>query len=272
MLETIVGGKEFRIDPGETCIAVEASDAAAFMLLNPTTSVPVSLTEAGVVPALGRLDESLQQFDDANRRAAAASQNEFWKMRHDFARQWATQQPLPSLPQTPSAQDVPTNPIDAFLAAKTHSAVTASAETLIADARTFHDNVLPILRDHCFRCHGEIVNGGLLLNSREAAIRSGDSESSALVPGNADESELVRRIHSLDPVEKMPPGGGGLNVEQIATLETWIKDGLTWPAPPVTEQDITPPSILTILLITARNNEISIRWQLCSNKNQSPFL
>lgn len=245
VLETIVGGKEFRTDPGETCVAVEADDGTAFMLLNPTTSVPVPMTDAGVVPALGRLDESLQQFDDANRRAAAASQNEFWKMRHDFARQWATQQPLPSLPQTPSAQDVPANPIDAFLAAKTHIAVTASAETPIAEARAFHDNVLPILRDNCFRCHGDKINGGLLLNSREAAIKGGDSESSALVPGNANESELVRRIQSLDPVEKMPPGGGGLNAEQIATLETWIRDGAKWPAPPVTEQDITPPAILT---------------------------
>ncbi len=245
VLETIVGGKEFRTDPGETCVAIEADDGTAFMLLNPTTSAPIPLTNAEVVPALARLEESLQQFDDANRRAAAASQNEFWKMRHDFARQWTAQHPAPSLPDAPSTPDTAANPIDAFIAAKTQRAITASAATPIEEARAFHDNVLPILRDNCFRCHGDKVNGGLLLNSREAAIKGGDSESSALVPGNADESELMRRIQSHDPDEKMPRGRDGLKPEQTATLETWIKDGAKWPAPPVTEQDIAPPPMLT---------------------------
>lgn len=242
VLESIVGGKAFRTDPGEICVAVESDDGTAFMLLNPTTSLPISLTDAEVVPALARLEESLQQFDDANRRAAAASQNEFWKMRHDFARQWAAQHPAPTVP---GLSNVAANPIDAFLTAKVKRALMASAETPIAEARVFHDNVLPILRDNCFRCHGDKVNGGLLLNSREAAITGGDSEASALVPGNADESELIRRIQSHDPDEKMPPGGDGLKPEQIATLETWIKDGAKWPAPPITEQDITPPPMLT---------------------------
>ena len=241
VLESIVGGKAFRTDPGEICVAVESEDGAAFMLLNPTTSLPISLTDAEVVPALQRLEERLSQFDDANRRTAAASQNDFWNMRHDFARQWAAQHPSPTVPDV---SEPAAHPIDAFLSAKAHRAVTAAAETPIAEARAFHDNVLPILRDNCFRCHGDKVNGGLLLNSRDAAIKGGDSESSALVPGNADESELMRRIQSHDPDEKMPPGGDGLKPEQVATLQTWIKDGAKWPAPPVTEQDVTPPPVL----------------------------
>ncbi len=245
VLESIVGGKAFRTDPGETCVAVEASDGAAFMLLNPTPSQSIPLTDAEVIPALARLEESLQQFDDANRRSAAVSQNEFWKMRHDFAHQWAAQHPSATVPQSPAGQHAATNPIDAFLAAKTQRAVTASGTTPIAEARAFHDNVLPILRDNCFRCHGDKVNGGLLLNSREAAIKGGDSESSAVVPGNADESELMRRIRSHDAEEKMPPGGDGLKQEHITTLETWINDGAKWPAPPVTEQDIVAPPVLT---------------------------
>ena len=242
VLESIVGGKAFRTDPGEVCVAVESEDGTAFMLLNATTSLPISLTDAEVVPALARLEERLKQFDDANRRAAAASQEDFWNKRHEFARQWAVQHPAATVP---GVLQVAANPIDAFLSAKAQRALTASAETPIAEARAFHDNILPILSDNCFRCHGDKVNGGLLLNSRDAAIKGGDSESAALVPGNADESELMRRIQSHDPDEKMPPGGNGLKPEQIATLESWIKDGAKWPAPPVTEKDIAPPPILT---------------------------
>lgn len=241
VLESIVGGKAFRTDPGEMCVAVESEDGTAFMLLNPTTSLPISLADAEVVPALIRLEKRLQRFDDENRQAVAASQNEFWKMRHDFARQWAAAHPSPTVPVVPEAA---AHPIDAFLSAKAHRAVAEAAETPIAEARAFHDNVLPILRDNCLRCHGDKVNGGLLLNSREAAIKGGDSETSALVPGNADESELMRRIKSHDPDEKMPPGGDGLQPEQIAVLEEWIKDAAKWPAPPVTEQDVTPPPVL----------------------------
>jgi len=245
VLEMLVGGKAFRTDPGEICVAVESDDGNSFLLLNPTASAPVQLTDADVEPILVRLEESLQQFDDANRRAAAASQDGFWNKRHDFARQWATQHPAPSSPQAQPTSDVTANPIDAFLATKAQRAVTASAETPIAEARAFHENVLPILWDNCFRCHGDKVNGGLLLNSREAAIKGGDSESPALVPGNADESELMRRILSHDPDEKMPPGGDGLKSEQIAVLDAWIKEGAKWPAPPVTEKDIAPPKHLT---------------------------
>ncbi|MBC7965718.1 MAG: DUF1549 domain-containing protein, partial [Fuerstia sp.] len=238
VLETLVGGKAFRTDPGEICVAVEADDGRNFLLLNPGTSEPVSLTDADVTAALARMEESLQAFDAQTRRTAGSSQDEFWNMRHDYARQWAAQHPAPPVPESGA------HPIDAFLGAKTRRALTASSETPLADARKFHGEILPILRDNCFRCHGDKVNGGLLLNSREAAIKGGDSEMAALAPGNVEVSELMRRIRSADPDERMPPGGNGLESEQIAALAAWIQDGANWPAPPVTEQDIVPPPLL----------------------------
>ncbi len=239
VLETLVGGKAFRTDPGEICVALETDDGSSFQLLSPDVSSPVLLTDADVTDALAGLNESLRAFDTESRRTAASSQDGFWNMRHEFARSWAAQNPAPFAPESA------VHAIDAFLAAKIERAIVASAGTPIAEARAFHSDVLPILRDNCFRCHGDRVNGGLLLNSRDAAIKGGDSETPALIPGNAVDSELMRRIRAQSPDERMPPGDDGLNPHEIAALDVWIRDGANWPAPPVTEQDVTPPPLLT---------------------------
>ncbi|MFO0911618.1 MAG: PSD1 and planctomycete cytochrome C domain-containing protein [Pirellulales bacterium] len=92
----------------------------------------------------------------------------------------------------------------------------------------FQSQVLPILREHCFRCHGdESTEGGLILHSRESVIHGGDS-GPAIEPGRAAESLLLRRVEGLD-VEPMPPEGERLSAEQVATLRRWIEQGAVWP-------------------------------------------
>ena len=106
------------------------------------------------------------------------------------------------------------NPIDAFISQKIAYAKAAAAETSAAEAKHFHEKVLPILRNECFRCHGEKSRGGLQLDSRAAALKAGDSELPAVVPGDVEASELIRRIQSHDEAERMPPTGKGLTTEQ----------------------------------------------------------
>lgn len=239
VLETLVGGKAFRTDPGEACVALQTDDGKSFVLLSPDGGASsVSLTDHDVTAALARHEAALQEFDDHSRRAAAASQNAFWKMRHEVARQWATAHPAPPVPKNAA------HPIDAFLGEKIEQALAESSRTPLAEARQFHTTVLPILRDECFRCHGDKENGGLRLNTREAAMRGGDSESPAVIPGNVAESELIRRITSTDPDERMPPGAKPLKAEQIAVLEAWVKSGATWPAPPVSPEEVAAPPFL----------------------------
>ena len=240
VLEIVVGGKAFRTDPGETCVAVQTGDGASYTLLRPagSDSPPVALTDADVGAALVRLEATLAAFDDDNRRTAAASQEAFWTRRHAAAREWARRHPAP----TPPANRA--HPIDAFLAAKIERALADASKSSPAEARQFHGHVLPVLRDECFRCHGDKENGGLRLNSREAALKGGDSESHAVVPGNLEESELIRRIRSTDPGERMPPGAKPLTPAQIATLEAWVQAGAGWPAPPVAADDVAPPPVL----------------------------
>lgn len=96
----------------------------------------------------------------------------------------------------------------------------------------FNRDVRSILSDKCYACHGPDQN------KREADLRLDDEQSAkadhdgkvAIVPGKPDESELLRRILSPDPDERMPPGSTGkaLTDAEIETLRQWIAQGATW--------------------------------------------
>lgn len=94
----------------------------------------------------------------------------------------------------------------------------------------YERQVRPILVDNCLACHGadsETRYGGLRLDKREAALSGGDSQLQAIVPGNADGSELIKRITSTDPDVVMPPSHHAeqLKPEQIEILKRWIAQG-----------------------------------------------
>jgi hypothetical protein len=71
-----------------------------------------------------------------------------------------------------------------------------------ADAPTFNRDIRPLLSDRCYACHGP--DSG----SREADLRLDTSEGAtewAIVPGDADSSEVISRVTSDDPDMQMPP-------------------------------------------------------------------
>lgn len=93
----------------------------------------------------------------------------------------------------------------------------------------FNRQIRPLLSDACFQCHGPDESnrkGGLRLDVADAARKGGDS-GPLLVPGNADESELWKRLTSTDPNEVMPPPKSGkvIKPEQLAALKQWIIEG-----------------------------------------------
>ncbi|MGE0411924.1 MAG: DUF1553 domain-containing protein [Verrucomicrobiales bacterium] len=225
VLELIVGGKNQRTDTGELCVAIESADGKAFSILRAAGWPDLPLTDAQVEPALAEVEASLARFDDANRRAASKSRDSFWQKRHALAKEWVKNNPPPSPPREG-------HPVDAFINAKIENTLAASAATSDT-AKAFHGEVLPILREECFRCHGEKDKGGLKLNTRDAALRGGDSEVPSIIPGDPAASALIERIRSDDKDLVMPPTGERLTEAQITRLESWIRDGATWPAPPV---------------------------------------
>ncbi|MDZ4853187.1 MAG: PSD1 and planctomycete cytochrome C domain-containing protein [Pirellulaceae bacterium] len=92
----------------------------------------------------------------------------------------------------------------------------------------FNRDIRPILAENCFYCHGQDSQkreSDLRLDDREAAIESG-----AIVPNKADSSELIRRILSDDPDERMPPPNSNrqLSNQQKQRLKQWIEDGAAY--------------------------------------------
>jgi hypothetical protein len=101
----------------------------------------------------------------------------------------------------------------------------ASAQAESAPALTYNQDIRPILSDNCFYCHGPDPNkrkGKLRLDVREEAIAK-----RAIVPGKPSESELVRRIFTVNPDDLMPPPESHktLAAAQKDLLRRWIAAG-----------------------------------------------
>ncbi len=101
-----------------------------------------------------------------------------------------------------------------------------------ADPVSFNRDVRPIFSSICFKCHGPddgARKGKFRLDQREDAIANRGGYF-AIDPGNAEESEVVLRIHSTDPEEVMPPPDSGktLTAEQKDILTRWIDEGAVY--------------------------------------------
>lgn len=110
--------------------------------------------------------------------------------------------------------------------------VATLAVPVAAEPVDFGRDVRPILANRCFACHGPdpaTREAGLRLD-RQAAAVADLGEYAAVVPGDADASELVTRITTPDDSFRMPPAGSGkrLRPDQIDTLRRWIEEGATY--------------------------------------------
>ncbi|MGL5095942.1 MAG: DUF1549 domain-containing protein, partial [Planctomycetia bacterium] len=109
-------------------------------------------------------------------------------------------------------------------------------------ALDFQRDVLPILAEKCFQCHGPdpmTREAGLRLDVRAGATDKLESGAVAVVAGKPKESELWSRIRSTDAEHVMPPPrfGDRLTATQVAVLERWIDAG----APYAGHWAFTPP-------------------------------
>ena len=96
---------------------------------------------------------------------------------------------------------------------------------------SFTRDVLPILSDRCFQCHGPDSQ------ARKANLRLDDKSSifaqrengAVVVPGAPDDSILVHRITATNDTV-MPPHGSNLRLSanEKATLRRWITEGAEW--------------------------------------------
>lgn len=143
----------------------------------------------------------------------------------------------------------------------------ASRAAGAGDRIEFGRDILPLLSDNCFHCHGPDAahrKADLRLDD-EAAAKELRAGSAAIFPGDSGRSELIRRIATKDPDEVMPPPGSNkeLSPEQIALLTRWIDEGAEWgdhwafaplkkPVPPPAARSNYPARNAIDLFIQAR--------------------
>jgi len=86
-------------------------------------------------------------------------------------------------------------------------AFAASANAAGAKQIDFNRDIRAILSNNCVACHGpdeKERKAGLRLDTREGALRDLGGYQ-AVKPGHPEESELIRRITTLDEGDLMPP-------------------------------------------------------------------
>jgi mono/diheme cytochrome c family protein len=100
------------------------------------------------------------------------------------------------------------------------------------DAIDFNRDIRPILSENCFRCHGpdSATREADLRLDREDAALADRGGYAAIVPGDPEASEFIRRIGSTDEGEQMPPPDSDkkLKPAQIELLIRWIKEDAKW--------------------------------------------
>jgi hypothetical protein len=93
----------------------------------------------------------------------------------------------------------------------------------------FTTQVKPILNKHCLACHGGVrQKGGFSLLFRDEALAKTKSGKYAIIPGDPDHSEMIRRITLNDPEDRMPYKHEPLSKDEISILRQWISEGAEW--------------------------------------------
>ncbi len=93
----------------------------------------------------------------------------------------------------------------------------------------FSSQIKPIINQNCISCHGGVKqNAGLSFLFREEALGNTNEGSPAIIPGNAKESRLIKRLIESDPELRMPYEKPALSKEEINLLVKWIDEGAKW--------------------------------------------
>ncbi|MEM7011870.1 MAG: c-type cytochrome domain-containing protein, partial [Verrucomicrobiota bacterium] len=99
---------------------------------------------------------------------------------------------------------------------------TALTVNALAESPMFEKDIRPILKAHCFHCHGEEeeLKGGLDVRLRRFLEKGGDS-GPAIVAGDPAKSHILQLLKSGE----MPKGQSKLPDHEIAVIEKWIAAG-----------------------------------------------
>jgi len=107
----------------------------------------------------------------------------------------------------------------------------------------FNRDIRPIMSNTCFACHGPATQKAKLrLDVREDAIKPRE-DGTPIVPGKADQSEIIKRIFATDEDDIMPPVDSHktLTAAQKETIKRWVAEGAAYEKHWSYEQPVKAP-------------------------------
>ncbi len=118
------------------------------------------------------------------------------------------------------------------------------------EALAYNDVIQPILQTKCYNCHGPNKQKGKLRMDDVAMLMKGGKDGKVIEPGNADGSEMIRRLLlPVDDEDHMPPKEKSQPSEsQIALLHWWITNNadFTKKVKDLTQTDKIKPVLLAL--------------------------
>lgn len=89
--------------------------------------------------------------------------------------------------------------------------------------------VRAIFAHNCYQCHSELKQKGELVLETEEGVMKGGESGKIFVKGDAENSEIIRRLKlPRDHEESMPGKGKALSQEEIKLISMWIDEGAHW--------------------------------------------
>ena len=209
VLEMIAGGGGRRTSLGETSVSI-SHGGEKLSLMSP--EINMELADKGWNQFRRGRGDFYRHLDAKNRQVLKTNDQDYWKRRHDLARQVITKKKTAD-PGDKVGKFPVINDIDRFLAVNWTKEMAAAKKNSVPGGVDYIKDV-------------KKTKGGLRLDGRVAALKGGDSEYPAFVPGKPEKSYLLELI---DPViaedDIMPPKGDPLSKEQREVLKKWIAQG-----------------------------------------------
>ena len=120
---------------------------------------------------------------------------------------------------------------------------------------SYFRDIRPIFQEHCQGCHQPAKPGGeYIMTSFDRLLKGGETELTAVVPGDPDESQLVLMITPVDGKADMPKDKPPLSETQVKLISRWISEGAEDDTP-LTERQVVdedhPPAYKGLPAITA---------------------
>ena len=122
-------------------------------------------------------------------------------------------------------------PIGADDAARNAANETAATLTTAEAEELFALEILPLMQEKCFGCHGADeadLKGDLDLRTLAATLAGGESEEPALHPHDAENSIFYQAV-MWDGYEMPPKENDRFTPDQCAAVKAWIDAGAPWP-------------------------------------------